>query len=157
ERLTRLADDREELGMAADLCSDWLLTYLDRAQTLVEEDYTHERERWLRNSTASRAATIEAILGGRQADELLASQRLRHDLRLNHVALVAWPDSAAQEDALPWLEAALAQLIERAEEDAMLVSPLGVWAQSAWISRRRPFERGELAALGFDGERGSDV
>jgi hypothetical protein len=91
-RLTEIAQGREALGAATELYSAWLLAYLDRSQATAEETYAVERDRWLHSSEASSADAIEAILSGRQSDELLASQRLRHDLRLNHVALVAWGD-----------------------------------------------------------------
>jgi hypothetical protein len=139
--LTELAHERDALGAAAELYSIWLLGYLDRAQTIAEDTYASERDRWLRSSEASSADTIQAILSGRQNDEALASQRLRHDLRLNHVAVVAWGDDAAQ------LDAALTALGPRAGADAVLLHPLGQSIRIAWISRRRPFEEEELETL----------
>jgi hypothetical protein len=140
-RLTELAHGREALGAAAELYSAWLLAYLDRAQLIAEEAYVTERDRWLRSSEASTADAIDAILSGRQDDELLASQRLRHDLRLNHVAVVAWGADAAG------LNAALAAIAEHSGSDAVLLSPLGQATRTAWVSRRGAFEGPELDGL----------
>jgi PucR C-terminal helix-turn-helix domain/GGDEF-like domain len=149
-RLTEAAPGLDVLGTAAQVSSEWLLTYLDSAKSVAEATYATERERWLRSSAASAADTIEGILNGRQRDEALASQRLRHDLRLNHVALVAWPDDGAPEE----LEGALTELAQGARPDAVLVHPLALTSQTAWMSKRRPFTEQELEALTFeDGAR----
>jgi len=143
-RLTEIAQEREALGAATELYSAWLLAYLDRSQATAEETYAVERDRWLHSSEASSADAIEAILSGRQSDELLASQRLRHDLRLNHVALVAWGDRGAR------LDDVFAELGGHVAADAVLVHPLALATHSAWISRRRPFEDRELESLTGD-------
>jgi len=143
-RLTELAHGREALGAAAELYTAWLLAYLDRAQAIAEDAYGVERDRWLRSSEASSADAIEAILSGRQSDELLASQRLRHDLRLNHVAVVAWDDGGAR------LDDVFAGLGGHVGADAVLVHPLALVTHSAWMSRRRPFEDSELEMLTID-------
>jgi hypothetical protein len=145
ERLTEAAPEREALGKAAQLSSEWLLTYLDSARSAAEAAYAAERDRWLRSSAASAADTIEAILTGRQRDEVLASQRLRHDLRLHHVALVAWPDDGSPEQ----LGDALTDLARGAHADAVLVHPLALTSQAAWMSKRTPFTEPELEALTF--------
>jgi hypothetical protein len=145
-RLTEAAPELDVLGEAAQLSSEWLLTYLDSAQTAARATFATERERWLRSSAASAADTIEGILNGRQRDEALASQRLRHDLRLNHVALVAWPDDGAPEQ----LAGALTELARGARPDAVLVHPLALASQTAWMSKRRPFTEEELDALTFE-------
>src|SRR4051794_6018312 len=144
-RLTELAPGREALGTAAELYAGWLGAYLDRAQTIAEETYAAERDRWLHSSGASAADAIEAILSGRQSDERLASQRLRHDLSLNHVAIVAWGDDGARRDG------ELAQLAGSTDADAVLVHPLALATQTAWMSRRRPFDDEELEALATPG------
>jgi hypothetical protein len=147
EQLTLRASSREELGSAAALGSDWLLRYLDRTQAIVASTYAADRERWLRGSAASRTDAIDAILAGRQADEMLASQRLRHNLGLHHVGVVAWSDDARHEDGRERLERALEELTGRCGADALLVHPLGMTAVSGWMSRERPFEAGRLEAL----------
>src|SRR3954451_4270179 len=142
-RLTEAAPELDVLGEAAQLASEWLLTYLDSAQSAAEATYATERERWLRSSAASAADTVEGILNGRQRDEALASQRLRYDLRLNHVALVAWPDDGAPKE----LAGALTKLAQGARPDAVLVHPLALTSQTAWMSKRRPFTEEELDGL----------
>jgi hypothetical protein len=147
EQLTLRASSREELGLAAALGSDWLLRYVDRAQAIVESTYAADRERWLRGSAASRTAAIDAILAGHQADETLASQRLRHNLGLHHVGVVAWSDDAGHQDRRARLEGALEELTDRSGADALLVHPLGLTAVSGWMSRDQPFAAGRLEAL----------
>jgi len=142
-RLTEAAPELDVLGAAAQLSSEWLLTYLDSAKSAAEATYATERERWLRSSAASAADTVEGILNGRQRDEALASQRLRYDLRLNHVALVAWPDDGAPKE----LAGALTKLAQGARPDAVLVHPLALTSQTAWMSKRRPFTEEELDGL----------
>jgi DNA-binding PucR family transcriptional regulator len=149
EQLTPRASSREELGLAAALGADWFLGYLDRAQAIVESTYAADRERWLRGSAASRTDAIDAILAGHQADEMLASQRLRHNLGLHHIGVVAWCGDAVREDARARMEGALEELSARSGADALLVHPLGVTAVSGWMSREQPFEAGRLEALGL--------
>jgi hypothetical protein len=146
-RLTEAAPELDVLGAAAQLSSEWLLTYLDSAKSAAEATFATERERWLRSSAASAADTVEGILNGRQRDEALASQRLRYDLRLNHVALVAWPDDGVPER----LDGALSKLAQGARPDAVLVHPLALTSRTAWMSKRRPFTGEELDALTFEG------
>jgi PucR C-terminal helix-turn-helix domain/GGDEF-like domain len=153
-QLTRRASSREELGLAAALSSDWLLRYLDRAQAIVESAYAADRERWLRSSSASRTDAIDAILAGRRADEALASQRLRHNLALHHVGVVAWSDHPGDEDARSRLEVALEELTERSGADALLIHPLGLAAVSGWMSRVQPFAAGRLDTLGLPPDSG---
>jgi hypothetical protein len=146
--VARHSADHEELHGATDFCSAWLLAYFDTAQTRAEAVYTAERERWMRSAAASRTDTIQAILAGRQTDQALASQRLRHELDATHIAVVAWTDQAGEEDAPVWLDAAVGEVVAALGSGAALVHPLGLLASAAWISRRAgTFSDDELRTL----------
>jgi DNA-binding PucR family transcriptional regulator len=57
--------------------------------------YTQEREDWLRNRSAARAARIRDLLSGAWIDVSATEATLGYRLRQYHVAVVCWADDAA--------------------------------------------------------------
>ena len=151
ERIAELAPDAETVAAATRLCSAWVFGFVDAAVTVAEQVYDTEQERWLRSTAASRAETVESILAGRQRDPDLASKRLRYRIDREHVAAIAWLDTAREgSNPLPSIEAALTQVSSSAGAEGTLFHPLGLLVMGAWFGSSRGFDAAELEAATFD-------
>jgi hypothetical protein len=64
--------------------------YIDQTSEEMVAAYTDERENWLRNRNAARAARIRQLLAGEQVDVPAAEAVLGYRLRQYHVGLVCW-------------------------------------------------------------------
>jgi len=69
--------------------------YIDRISEEMVTAYTQEREDWLRNRSAARAARIRDLLSGAWIDVSATEATLGYRLRQYHVAVVCWADDAA--------------------------------------------------------------
>jgi DNA-binding PucR family transcriptional regulator len=74
--------------------------------------YEEEHERWPENQNSNRALRVRELLAGKKTvdvDETTTS--IRYPLRWHHLAVILWyPDSRADEDALPHLQHFLVEL-----------------------------------------------
>jgi len=101
--------------------------------------YTQEREHWLRNQNAARAARVRRLLSGDRSDLRAAEATLGYRLRQYHVGMVCWiegGDGAA--DELTRLERAVGEVavqaasagdpvfLPRDESSAWAWLPLGI-------------------------------
>ena len=118
---------------------------------LAEDFYTAERERWVRSTAATRAATIETILAGDPIDAALASRRLGYELDRQHTAVIAWLQAHEEGcDTHPAMEAAIAQVRDRLGATSALVQPLGILSIAAWIGTRDAVSPRQLDDLRVD-------
>src|SRR5580698_11079604 len=69
--------------------------YVDQTSEEIVAAYTRERENWLRNRGAARAARIRDLLSGRRVNVAATEATLGYRLRQYHVAVVCWADDAA--------------------------------------------------------------
>jgi len=69
--------------------------YIDQVSEEMVTAYTQEREDWLRNRSAARAARIRDLLSGAWIDVSATEATLGYRLRQYHVAVVCWADDAA--------------------------------------------------------------
>jgi hypothetical protein len=69
--------------------------YIDQVSEEMVTAYTQEREDWLRNRSAARAARIRDLLSGARIDVSATEATLGYRLRQYHVAVVCWADDAA--------------------------------------------------------------
>jgi hypothetical protein len=69
--------------------------YIDRISEEMVSAYTQEREDWLRNRSAARAARIRDLLSGGWIEVSATEATLGYRLRQYHVAVVCWADDAA--------------------------------------------------------------
>src|SRR5580692_7377314 len=112
--------------------SDWLSEEMVAA-------YTQEREHWLRNQNAARAARVRELLSGERSDVRAAEATLGYRLRQYHVGMVCWVGgTAGTADELTRLERAVAQVaaasacagdpvfLPRDESSAWAWLPLGI-------------------------------
>jgi DNA-binding PucR family transcriptional regulator len=113
--------------------------YVDQTSEEMVAAYTQEREHWLRNQNAVRAARIRELLSGDRSDVRAAEATLGYRLRQYHVGLVCWVgDVAGTADELTRLERAVAQVavqaacagdpvfLPRDESSAWAWLPLGI-------------------------------
>jgi PucR C-terminal helix-turn-helix domain/GGDEF-like domain len=109
--------------------------YLDQASEELVAAYSGEREHWLRNRNAARAARIRDLLSGRRISVSTAEAALGCRLRQYHVGLVCW---TAAGDSVSRLEHAISHVaagvgacgdpvfLPRDESSAWAWLPLGI-------------------------------
>jgi len=113
--------------------------YIDQTSEEMVAAYTQEREHWLRNQNAARAARVRELLSGERSDVRAAEATLGYRLRQYHLGLVCWAaDPASTPDQLTRLERAVAQVavqaacagdpvfLPRDESSAWAWLPLGI-------------------------------
>jgi hypothetical protein len=96
--LTELAGqtgDAETITATALSMSRLVAGYVDQASEEMVAAYTQERENWLRNRSAARAARIRDLLSGARIDVSATEAALGYRLRQYHVGVVCWADDAA--------------------------------------------------------------
>ncbi|MBP2182589.1 hypothetical protein JOM49_004115 [Amycolatopsis magusensis] len=86
-RQNRNADD---LGALTRQALSGALIFIDRVTQQVVAAYEEERDTWLLNRSAVRAARVRSLLDGEGVDIGASETALGYRLRGNHVGLVAW-------------------------------------------------------------------
>jgi DNA-binding PucR family transcriptional regulator len=101
----------------------------------LAESYQQERDRWIRSATAVRVETVRELLDGRPVDVDVASQRLGHELRGRHLAMLvsAEPTTDALPDHSTLERAAAAAAAAVGCADPLLV-PAGTSVLWAWAT-----------------------
>jgi hypothetical protein len=85
--------------------------YIDQISEKMVAAYGQERENWLRNRSAARAARIRDLLSGERIDVGAAEITLGYRLRQYHVGLVCWAgDAASTADEITRLERAIGRV-----------------------------------------------
>ena len=97
EELGRSTDDVSIVSAAALRIADITARYIDRVSEEVVSAYEAERENWLRNLSATRAARVRAVLAGERADVGASEAILGYRLRQHHVGVVCWADEPGGE------------------------------------------------------------
>ena len=69
--------------------------YIDQISEEMVTAYTQERENWLRNRSAARAARVRDLLSGARIDVSGTEATLGYRLRQYHVGVVCWVDDRA--------------------------------------------------------------
>jgi DNA-binding PucR family transcriptional regulator len=89
--------------------------YIDQTSEEMVTAYTQERENWLRNRSAGRAARIRDLLSGARINVRTTEATLGYRLRQYHVGVVCWSDDAASTgDGIIRLERAIGQVAAQA-------------------------------------------
>jgi hypothetical protein len=115
QELLKHTDDALVVGAAGLRIAGVTAAYIDKVSEEVLSAYESEKENWLRNLSAARAARVRALLGGERVDLDAAEAMLGYRLRQQHVGVLAW--TAARPvggDALDRLEHATADVAARA-------------------------------------------
>ena len=132
------ADDAQVISATTLSMSRIVAAYIDQTSEEMVAAYTQEREHWLRNQNAARAARIRRLLSGDRSDLRAAEATLGYRLRQYHVGLVCWVDASGTADELTKLERAVGQVavqaacagdpvfLPRDESSAWAWLPLGI-------------------------------
>ncbi len=138
KELARQTDDARLISATTVSMSRIVAAYVDQTSEEMVAAYTQEREHWLRNQNAARAARIPRLLSG-DRDVRGAEAALGYRLRQYHVGMVCWVDDAVgAADELTRLERAVGQVavqaasagdpvfLARDESSAWAWLPLGI-------------------------------
>jgi hypothetical protein len=93
--LARQTDDAQMITAATLDMSTIVAGYIDQTSEGMVAAYTRERENWLQNRSAARAARIRDLLSGAWSDVRAAEATLGYRLRQYHVGVVCWTGDAA--------------------------------------------------------------
>jgi DNA-binding PucR family transcriptional regulator len=139
KELARHTGDAQLISASTLSMSGLVAAYIDQTSEQMVAAYTQEREHWLRNQNAARAARVRELLSGQRSDLGAAEATLGYRLRQYHVGLVCWVgDAAGTADELTRLERAVAQValqaacagdpvfLPRDESSAWAWLPLGI-------------------------------
>jgi DNA-binding PucR family transcriptional regulator len=139
KELARHTGDARLISAATLSMSRIVAAYIDQTSEEMVAAYTQEREHWLRNQNAARAARVRELLSGERSDVRAAEATLGYRLRQYHVGLVCWVgDATGTADELTRLESAVAQVavqaacagvpvfLPRDESSAWAWLPLGI-------------------------------
>jgi DNA-binding PucR family transcriptional regulator len=139
KELAQQAHDAETISAATLSMSRIVAGYIDQISEKMVAAYAEERENWLRNRSAARAARIRDLLSGERIDVSAAEVTLGYRLRQYHVGLVCWVgDAASTADEITRLERAISHVagqagchgdlvfLPRDESSAWTWLPLGI-------------------------------
>jgi PucR C-terminal helix-turn-helix domain/GGDEF-like domain len=137
--LAQRAEDAEMVSAATLSMSRVVAGYIDQVSEKMVAAYAEERENWLRNTSAARAARIRDLVSGEQVDVSATEATLGYRLRQYHVGLVCWAgDAASTADEITRLERAVSHVaghaachgppvfLPRDESSAWAWLPLGI-------------------------------
>lgn len=116
---------------ALETASDFLFAYVDRLATFLTDEYTAERDRFMRSREQRRTQLVRDVLDGADPDPAAAMHELDYDLRLEHLALVVVADDP---------EPVVRELGRRLDAPHRLIVSLAGDTAWAWLGRTRPFE-----------------
>jgi PucR C-terminal helix-turn-helix domain/GGDEF-like domain len=153
KELARQANDAQMITAATLGMSKIVAGYVDQTSEEIVAAYTCERENWLRNRSAARAARIRDLLSGQRINVSATETTLGYRLRQYHVGLVCWAGEAAAVDNITRLEHAISHVagkaacagdplfLPRDESSAWAWLPLGI---------RDRFDAAESSTVGAD-------
>src|ERR1700684_3238008 len=96
KELARQPADAEMISATTLGMSKVVAGYIDQTSEEMVAAYGQEREHWLRNRSAARAARVRELLSGDRIDVGAAENTLGYRLRQYHVGLVCWVGDAAR-------------------------------------------------------------
>ena len=113
--LARQTDDARMITAVTLAMSRVVTGYVDQTSEEIVAAYTLERENWLRNRSAARAARIRDLLSGRAVNVGATEATLGYRLRQYHVGVVGWAgDATAAVDNITRIEKAIGHVAARA-------------------------------------------
>jgi hypothetical protein len=156
KELARQTDDAAMITAATLGMSNIVAGYVDQTSEEIVAAYTRERENWLRNRSAARAARIRDLLSGQRINVSATEATLGYRLRQYHVGLVCWTgDATAAVDDITRLEHAISHVagkaactgdplfLPRDESSAWAWLPLGI---------RDTFDAADASTAGADAD-----
>ncbi|WP_328785451.1 helix-turn-helix domain-containing protein [Streptomyces canus] len=150
-RVVETAPSSADLVIAVDLLTILLMNFVDRSLMIADQVHEAERNTWLQGAAASRAATIDDVLAGRERDVGAASARARYDLGRHHLGMIAWLDRPSdRHDTLSYLSEVVAGVGRSVGVESSVTHPLGSSAVAGWASGRRPLDADTVARQVLD-------
>jgi DNA-binding PucR family transcriptional regulator len=156
KELARQTNDARLVTAVTRGMSEIVAGYIDLTSEEIVAAYTRERENWLRNRSAARAARIRDLLSGQRVNVSATEATLGYRLWQYHVGLVCWAgDATAAVDNITRLEHAIGHVAEklacsgdpaflpRDESSAWAWLPLGI---------HDTFDAAGVAAASVDGD-----
>jgi PucR C-terminal helix-turn-helix domain/GGDEF-like domain len=112
-----------------------LASYIDQVSEELVSSYESEKENWLRNQSAARAARVRALLRGEQVDVSASEAMLGYRLRQHHLGVVTWITGASGGgDVLGRLEHVTAEVAAEAHcEGRPVFIPQDEFSAWAWL------------------------
>lgn len=98
DAIGRTIDDRAIAFQASQRFVTTTFNYVDWISQHIVSVYEAERERWLENRSAVRAARIKELIDGKPTDTDRAEEYIGYPLRRRHVGAVLWLDEARASD-----------------------------------------------------------
>jgi len=108
--LGRRTADASVISAAGLRIAETTASYIDRISEQLVSAYEDEKENWLRNRSAARAARVRALLAGERIDTDPSEAVLGYRLRQHHVGAVCWVEQAGGSGSLSRLERATAEI-----------------------------------------------
>jgi DNA-binding PucR family transcriptional regulator len=135
EELGRSTDSASVISAAGLRIADATATYIDRVSEELVSAYEAEKENWVRNLSAARAARVRALLSGDRIDVDSAEAILGYRLRQHHAGVVCWAGEAgADGSGLARLEQATVEVARQAGcEGRPLFLPQDETSAWAWL------------------------
>ena len=128
KELAQQTDDAQMITAATLSMSKIVAGYVDQTSEEIVAAYTRERENWLRNRSAARAARIRDLLSGERINVSATEATLGYRLRQYHVGVVCWADDAtAAVDNITRLEHAISHVAAQAACPAIPCSCPGMY------------------------------
>ena len=115
EELGRSTDNASIISAAGLRIAEVTAAYIDLVSEELVSAYETEKENWLRNLSATRAARVRALLRGERVDLDSSETILGYRLRQRHVGVVCWAGEAEADGGfLARLEQATAEVARQA-------------------------------------------
>jgi DNA-binding PucR family transcriptional regulator len=153
QELGRQTDNAAIVSAAGLRIARVLASYIDQVSEELVTAYESEKENWLRNQSAARAARVRALLRGEQVDVGSSEAMLGYRLRQHHLGVVTWiTEASGGGDALGLLEHVTAEVAAEARcEGRPIFIPQDELSAWAWLplGARRDVAWPELSANGI--------
>jgi len=135
KELARQTHDAQLLTAVTLDMSKIVAGYVDQTSEEIVAAYTQQRETWLRNRSAARAARIRDLLSGARIDVSATEATLGYRLRQYHVGVVCWAGGeAAAVDNITRLERAIGHVAaQTASGSDPLFQPRDECSAWAWL------------------------
>jgi hypothetical protein len=135
QELGRQTDNAAIVSAAGLRIARVLASYIDQVSEELVSAYESEKENWLRNQSAARAARVRALLRGEQVDVSSSEAMLGYRLRQHHLGVVTWiTEASGGGDALGRLEHVTAEVAAEAHcEGRPIFIPQDELSAWAWL------------------------
>src|SRR5256884_8995634 len=135
QELGRQTDNAAIVSAAGLRIARILASYIDQVSEELVSAYESEKENWLRNQSAARAARVRALLRGEQVDVSSSEAMLGYRLRQHHLGVVTWITGASGgSDALGRLEHVIAEIAAETHcEGRPIFIPQDEFSAWAWL------------------------